>query len=134
MKPITQILWTVLLAASASACADWSDPADFDAEVAALQKEWKNMCGDACSGDPVPAACGFSGDAQGCAAYNLANATACIDLYEKVIRHETCSATDEDMIHLGKVCNAVYLDCGGATDTGETDTDTGTDTGTGSAP
>jgi hypothetical protein len=119
----------LLLAVSASACAEWSDPAAFDEEREALQNEWKGACGDPCSTVDAPAACGIEGDAMSCAGYSEANATACISLYKKVIRRDICSATDKDMINLGEACNAVYVNCGGETDTGDTG-DTGTEDGT----
>jgi hypothetical protein len=111
------------------ACAEWSDPADFDAERAALQEEWEQACGEPCVGDDMPAACGITGDAKACSAYNSQYATACIDLYEKVIRRDICKASDHHMVQLGEVCNAVYLECDpGETDTGSTDTGGDTDT------
>ena len=100
-------------------CSEWSDPAQFETERAALQSEWESACSDSCDGADMPAACGIVGTPKDCAGYNQAHARACIDLYEKVVRREICSATDRHMVNLGEICNAVYVECGGAAETGD---------------
>ncbi|GEM_PF-4846910 len=111
MQRLAQISVVVALFLPALGCSEWSSPVAFESQRERLQAEWKAQCDEVCSGTTAPSACEIAGDAVACSAYNESNASACLDLYERVIRRDICAGNAKEMLDLGRVCDAVYIDC-----------------------